>query len=269
MGGGGRGRPGRAAHGKGSRVLSQGWPLPRVPQQGLPGARVRGRGWRGPGLRGGNRPAPRQHRRARVLVPPEQRVQGRPQRSCRGAAEHGCPCSNPSLRQHPAGCCAPQHAAWLARPVGAPPEQTGARLGSEQAAGQLAGTHWTGGDLGAPLPSVPAPGSEVQGPGLRSCLCHPWAQAWGPCSQCPERDGAPAGSARGAAEGHAGPTPPACRADTTVGLSRGASALIQKPRPIPASVTGHWGQGAPHSSTLSPPAGHLRQWQGHRRRWDH
>ena len=144
-------------------------------------------------------------------MPPDQRVQGRPQRSCPGAAERGRPCSNPSLQQHPAGCCTPQHAAWLARPVGAPPEETGARPGSEQAAGQLAGTHWTGGDLGAPLPSVPAPGSEMQGPGLRSCLCHPWAQAWGPRSRCPERNGAPARSPRGAAEGHAGSMPQPAR----------------------------------------------------------
>lgn len=70
----------------------------------------------------------------------------------------------------------------------APPEQVGARPGSEQAAGQLAGTHRTGGDLGAPLPSVLAPGSEVWGPSLRSCLRRPWAQAWGRTCNA-QRDG--------------------------------------------------------------------------------
>ena len=75
----------------------------------------------------------------------------------------------------------------------APPEQVGARPGSEQAAGQLAGTHRTGGGLGAPLPSVPAPGSGVWGPSLRRCLCCPWAQAWGRTRDA-QRDGVPVGA---------------------------------------------------------------------------
>ena len=83
------------------------------------------------------------------------------------------PTAAPSWPPHPSACSL----AYQAR--GRALRADGGQAGERAGGGQLMGTYRTGGDLGAPLQSVPAPGSEARSPGLRGNPCCPWAQAWG------------------------------------------------------------------------------------------
>lgn len=181
---------------------------------------------------------------------------------CAGAATPACPgptTARPS-RYGPAPllCSLPTAApSWPPRPSawslacqarGRALRADGGQAGEQAGGGQLMGTCRTGGDLGAPLPPLPALGSEAQGPGLRSSPCCPWAQAWGHASD--------AQRGMGHQRAAQGPRRRAC------GLHAEQGAAPNLPGgchcgPVPVSVTGHWGQAAPGSASLSPPSGPL------------
>lgn len=175
----------------------------------------------------------------------------RPSRYGRAPLLCSLPTAAPSWPPHPSA----RSLAYQAR--GRALRADGGQARERAGGGQLMGTCRTGGDLGAPLQSVPAPGSEARGSGLRGSPCCPWAQAWGHA-----RD-----TQRGTGHQQAAQGP--CRAARRLHAERGAAPSLLGGchcGPVPASVTGHWGQAEPGLASLSPPSGPLNTEAGSGRR---